>query len=223
MASSNESCYLCGVAIDHANRTMDHVPPKGLFPRPLPSDLITVPCCLRCNREKSREEEFFRLITTLGIARTPEAEAVYEQRTLRRTIHRGRLKAEIAKMISTVAHQWMEVNGVIVLTPSIHIPIAPLRAVAERTARGLTAHFHPSLEVHRLHFRTCLKGGRLLEAFALFAENLRELRLGGRTFHAYHGTTTESESVGIWLMTFHEIIPAIVLHYDASHAAQMKP
>ena len=44
-----------------------------------------------------REEEFFRLITTLGIARTPEAEAVYEQRTLRRTIHRGRLKAKLRR------------------------------------------------------------------------------------------------------------------------------
>ena len=172
---------------------------------------------------ESRDEEFLRIITTLG-TRTPEAEAVYEQRTLQRTIHRGRLKPEIAKMISTMEHQWTEVNGVMVLRPSVRIPIAPLKAVAERTARGLTAHFHPSLEIHRLHFRTRIpKGGKLLEVYAFLAENLRELRLGGRTFHAYHGTTTESESVGIWLMTFHEIIPAIVLHYDDSHAAQMNP
>ena len=63
-------------------------------------------------------------------------------------------------MISTTEHQWTEVNGVMVLRPSIHIPIAPLKAVAERTARGLTAYFHPSLEVHRLHFRTPHPEGR---------------------------------------------------------------
>jgi hypothetical protein len=45
--------------------TVDHVPAKGLFPKPRPSDLITVPCCLRCNQQGARDDEYFRRVLFL--------------------------------------------------------------------------------------------------------------------------------------------------------------
>src|SRR5262245_49176576 len=53
-----KACVYCG-ATD--NLTDDHIPPKNLFPRPRPSNLITVPACLTCHSTTSKDDENFRL------------------------------------------------------------------------------------------------------------------------------------------------------------------
>ena len=50
-------CVLCGA---RAGTTIDHVPPKALFPPPRPK-LITVPACEICNGSASEAEEKFRV------------------------------------------------------------------------------------------------------------------------------------------------------------------
>jgi hypothetical protein len=40
--------------------TKDHIPPKGLFPKPRPSSLITVPTCSSCNNSYSKDDEYLR-------------------------------------------------------------------------------------------------------------------------------------------------------------------
>src|ERR1019366_2356818 len=57
MPKKIKQCYLC-----QATETLirDHIPPENLFPRPLPSDLITVPCCKSCNLGFSKIDEQFR-------------------------------------------------------------------------------------------------------------------------------------------------------------------
>ena len=108
-------CYLCGVTLDDRTRTSDHVPPKGLFPRPFVDEPLTVPCCRTCNNGKSSEEEFFRLLTASGIHETAEKTALYDQRIVPNTFGRGRLRREIQELVSNMRHQWMEINGVMVL------------------------------------------------------------------------------------------------------------
>lgn len=52
----SELCIYCQKEIAE---TTDHVPPKAFYPRPRPSNLITVPACLSCNNEASLDEEYF--------------------------------------------------------------------------------------------------------------------------------------------------------------------
>jgi hypothetical protein len=49
-------CVYCGAA---EGTTRDHVPPKNLFPKPRPVDLVTVPCCRKCQRGQSLDDEYF--------------------------------------------------------------------------------------------------------------------------------------------------------------------
>lgn len=49
-------CYLCGKPAT----TGDHAPPAGFFPDPKPDNLITVPCCRKCNGSYSMDDEAFR-------------------------------------------------------------------------------------------------------------------------------------------------------------------
>lgn len=45
--------------------TRDHVPPKGIFPKIKPDNLITVPCCIKCNNGFSKNDEFVQIILQL--------------------------------------------------------------------------------------------------------------------------------------------------------------
>lgn len=49
-------CAYCN--INRAN-TVDHVPPKNMFPSPRPNNMITVPACDGCNNKYAKDEEYF--------------------------------------------------------------------------------------------------------------------------------------------------------------------
>lgn len=53
---SGELCAICGNAIAVS---MDHIPPKGVFLKPRPAKLITVPACSSCNNGSSHADERF--------------------------------------------------------------------------------------------------------------------------------------------------------------------
>lgn len=58
MQKTRQRCYLCN---RNLATTKDHVPPKSLFPDPKPSNLIPgLPCCKKCNRSYSMDEEYLR-------------------------------------------------------------------------------------------------------------------------------------------------------------------
>lgn len=58
-------CVMCGVEFAD---TVDHIPPKCIYPKPIPSDmnLNTVPACKKCNGSSTKEDELFKII--IGIS-----------------------------------------------------------------------------------------------------------------------------------------------------------
>ena len=93
------NCAYCNS--ENAN-TADHVPPKGLFPKPRPSDLITVPSCLSCNGEASSDEEYFQRVLLFGPAGLTEP----GQRLWETTARRGFAKnAGMAKRFRNALRQ----------------------------------------------------------------------------------------------------------------------
>src|SRR5262249_6151706 len=50
---------LCIYCLANPRETNDHIPPKGLFREPRPSNLITVPACYRCNSSFSGDDDYF--------------------------------------------------------------------------------------------------------------------------------------------------------------------
>jgi hypothetical protein len=57
------TCAYCGAPAT----TRDHVPPKNLFLRPRPSNLITVDSCNDCNNGNSANDEKFRTFISLSV------------------------------------------------------------------------------------------------------------------------------------------------------------
>ncbi len=61
----------------------EHVPPQGLFPSAFKHNLLTVPCCVDCNGEKSQNDEFLRdVLVVVAEGKTPSANAIFERGTL---------------------------------------------------------------------------------------------------------------------------------------------
>jgi hypothetical protein len=52
----NEVCIYCQQS---TATTRDHVPPKGIFGKPRPSDLIVVPACDACNTSFEKDDDYF--------------------------------------------------------------------------------------------------------------------------------------------------------------------
>ena len=55
-------CTYCGKS---AKLTSDHIPPKNLFPKPRPTNLVTVRACRKCNKSASKDDEYFRLMSII--------------------------------------------------------------------------------------------------------------------------------------------------------------
>lgn len=58
-----KTCYMC----DEKATSVEHVPPKGLFPESQRKLLITVPACDKHNMDTSRDDEHLRNVLTMCI------------------------------------------------------------------------------------------------------------------------------------------------------------
>ncbi len=53
-SKSRPACIYCGGNA----KTRDHIPPKAFFPKPRPSDMLTVPSCAACNSGFQLDDEY---------------------------------------------------------------------------------------------------------------------------------------------------------------------
>lgn len=78
---------------------MEHVPPKGLFPEPRPSDLITVPSCEKHNKTYSKDDEYFIWLITTASPYSSDAIRVIHEKVIkafkRRPAYHRRIMSEI--------------------------------------------------------------------------------------------------------------------------------
>jgi hypothetical protein len=61
--NNRRQCVYCGAT---KNLSLDHVPPRNLFAKPRPSNLVTVPSCTLCNTAASKDDEYFRLMLSMS-------------------------------------------------------------------------------------------------------------------------------------------------------------
>jgi len=119
--------------------TWDHVPPKNLFNKPSPGNLIKVPSCSDCNVGASKDDEYLRLMMTLreDVSETPLARepADSAMRALRRPEFRGLLS-----LLVSITEE-MDVRtpaGIFLGRRGVYKPdLSRLYRVIARTVRGL--------------------------------------------------------------------------------------
>ena len=125
-------CYLCASL---ENLTRDHVPPRGFFPPPLPSNLITVPCCNSCNHGYSLDDEAVRLWLSAAYGASKAGEWILEHKASKKTpklIDALLTSIEEVKLL-TVEHGEVDVER-------YEVPSDRIERFVIRVTKGLLTH-----------------------------------------------------------------------------------
>lgn len=132
---SKKICVYCG---SRKKLTRDHIPPKCLFDRPLPQDLITVPCCRQCNKAASKDDEYFRstLVFRRDAGEHAEAKRVADRAV--RSLQYAKGKG-LAKLLLSNVEEFYFINerGIVEPGASYYVDLQRLGNVAVRIIKGL--------------------------------------------------------------------------------------
>lgn len=146
MESSNDKCVYCGKDFPE---TMDHIPPKSLFPSPRPDNLITVPCCEQCNKGFEENDEYFRnvIVANERVSQQPEAKKLVKK--LIRSFDRPEGFKKVKEWRSRLSFPEIQTKGGIFtgIKPIYEIESDRMRSVIDRITKGL--HFKEEKEILR--------------------------------------------------------------------------
>jgi len=139
---SQQKIGRCAFCAARGPITREHLPAKSLFPPPLPSNLITVPSCLKCNQGWQSDQDYFRLFlvaradTKGNRARDALFPAV--KRSLSRAEARGFATSFFSKLEETGR---LTPTGIYIGTGiSTTFDFSRLDHIAEKIVRGLFYH-----------------------------------------------------------------------------------
>jgi len=133
------TCVICGKC---KAVTKDHVPPRGIFCKPRPNNLVKVPACHKCNNLVSGLDERFRVYLGLHVSSGDNmGKKFFREEAIRTLNHNRKLLKEIllkAKPVSLSTRQ-----GIIYDT-GLQIPWDSLAhdVIVERTIRGFYYHHY---------------------------------------------------------------------------------
>lgn len=203
-SNKREICVYCDV---RNASTRDHVLAKCLFPPPRPANLITVPCCGVCNREKSTDDDFLRDYLTVDFAgnSSPTAEMIFQGK-VRRSISRN--SSEVARSIlKNARNEPLYTGGGVYLGDVVFAPLEEFRFVRlfSQIVRGLYFHYMGKL----IPLEYPIKVGRVMpwdfEAVWNVFSNLNFSVCGplGDVFVGGCARVKEEPFSTWWLMTFY--------------------
>ena len=129
-------CAICGA---REAVTRDHLPPKAIFPKPRPNNLITVPACGKCNNGSSEYDDLFKVYLSMQAAEKSELGTKLFAEKTTRTLQRNQ------SLLNTIREQSTEListdeNGNIVTQTGVLWNSKAHDAVVERITRGLYFH-----------------------------------------------------------------------------------
>jgi hypothetical protein len=204
-------CTYCG---EVRELTRDHVPPKGLFSRPRPSNLITVPACVECNRGASKDEEYCRLTLSLRAetANNPAAQRVSTEAV--RSLFRGNNVGFLTSFASTLREVVVRTpQGLILGTAGTYeMDYGRVHRVLAKTIRGLYRHdFGCCLPANIAVVVSLDPDGAAPGASSLVAELLqRPLKTIATNTFAYRCKPVKLIPFGsTWLLTLYESLQCL--------------
>lgn len=200
-------CAYCG----EPATTRDHVPPRGLFPKPAPSDLITVPSCQSCNNPASLDDELFRLALVFREELEDHPEAAEVARTAMRGLHRPERPGLRRAIISSLREfERLTPKGLYVGHGTAYsVPHSRLIAVSDRITRGLFYHHfgRPVPEEYSVTSRLSSTLDPDDEGLALILDliestNPTMMSVGSNLFQYRFGCVPEDPSATFWVLIY---------------------
>lgn len=204
-----EECYLCG---SEGEMTKDHIPPRGIFPRPLPSNLVTMPCCLKCNQSFHADDEYFRTVVSAFIDRTNSGKTLWDQRVVPNTIKRGRIKKALSEMRASAEPVILPTSAGWVQGVAFEYHALPIERVLVRMTRGFLRKKFPEIDQSLLDFRMAPIVQFRFDEMAELLNQMPSFSIGGEVFTCWVGAVRDKLGFGIWFYQFHRSAAYSVEH-----------
>lgn len=213
----SQSCVFCG----QKATTRDHIPPKGLFQKPRPSSLLTVPSCRKCNNSASKFDEQFRNFIVMASGRAEEALSLWNA-TVVRGIRRNR--REFARLVGSMARTEIYTQRGLYVRTAVRCTFEaePHDETIRRITRGLYWHHNgfaldPTLpiDVHIVD----LTSDESLNCLRKLLPLMRTNAIGRRSVFEYaYVSCTSDPSVSAWVYKFFDahIVSAFTGHLGST-------
>jgi hypothetical protein len=202
-----QRCYLCGKSADETPEgklTREHVPPRNLFPQPRPSDLITVPCCAKCNHDAHKDDEYLRLAVSGYYNTNQLGKRIWKEKAVGSTLRKKRLRGSVDAMAKSF-------KKIALITPrgvedalEVMIKKAPVNRSLVRITAGLLSILYPEIDRNELSFTmTQLDQFKLNDAgFRQIQRMLRYFQKGNGVYRCWHYVETTYSLKGAWVHMF---------------------
>lgn len=206
-------CIFCG---QERFLTKDHIPPKSLFPRPRPNNLITVCSCEDCNLGTGKDDEYFRLMTTIreDALNHPEANRILEviSRSFERVEHNN-LRLAVLKTLKYVER--VSPSGLYLGTrPSFEQDYARLNKLVAKITQGLFYHEKGyrlpdshSVEAWGDPFIRDKSDSERNQRIISFLLSQKRITIGNGVFSYWTAFRKEDLNTSAWLILFFESVP----------------
>jgi hypothetical protein len=136
VAKRQRECVYCGAK---GELTKDHIPPKSLFSKPRPANLITVPSCGRCNNAASKDDEYFKAVLSLKerVGNHPDAKGILE--SVLHSLARREGRSFSVYFLNKISHVNVRTPAAVYLGKrlSYDVDLKRFGYVAARIVRGL--------------------------------------------------------------------------------------
>lgn len=137
------ACYLCDSSEDV---TRDHIPPSGFFPDPKPSNLITAPCCRKCNESYSKDDEAFRAWITSPANISASGSWILRNKVIKQTFKRS------PKMVAHMRASFTEVNFNGKTVGKLEFPASRANRFLVRITKALLSKYYPTFPRHQQQY-----------------------------------------------------------------------
>lgn len=200
-AKNLRMCVLCGKQVA---TTRDHIPPKGIFCKPRPDNLISVPACTRCNNGVSSLDERFKVNLGLHVGASGGKSGEFFHKAALRTLANNRKLRN--KILSKLEAAYLATESGIIHSRGYRIrwDSEAHDLIVERTIRGLYYHHFNEILGDRVDIK--VQWFRKLTPEMIEMSNDWSTYTFGKGEVTYrYGRANESPLNSIWIFQFYEV------------------
>jgi hypothetical protein len=199
-------CVFCG----HAATTRDHIPPRGLFGKPTPHELIKVPACQKCNGGSSKDDEYLkRLALERGTESSRDSREVGEavMRSFQKREAEG-LRKEFSTSLRSV--EVYTPSGLLYLGSGFMMKLdgERMRTILRKIVKGLFWHVSGKQRLPEGYEVAVYTFGEP-PPDPVFIQNEREIMgfpprvMGDRVFTFRHVISPADRNISLWWLQFY--------------------
>lgn len=193
-------CYLCG---SEENLTQDHIPPKNLFPLPRPTDLITIPCCKKCNEEFCLIDESFRVFVSAAINRSNSGSWIWGNKVMGSSFKRSpKLKASFRRNLIPVE---VKLGDITIRTTTITYPIEKANNYLIRLVKGFTYKYNPEIDYQEFSFKVKQIVPKQ-EIVNMLHKKFFYVEKGDGVFRMWRMYTKQKKTTGLFIFVFYDAL-----------------